>query len=146
MQRADVDGVFNMRVVVKMYLTHAQTPPGAALFRARGSMGPAEAEYLVERCATLPAEVQTLHIDLTALEQLDPSALAVVQTFAVRWHMRRTGVARVEFSALALRSSVRELIRRRSHSRLAAPGERQRMPRHESQVGTERLSHSSAFS
>ncbi len=109
---------------MKMHMTQSSIAPGAVRMRARGTMGLREAEYFLLLCTALPGDVHSIRLDLTTLEDLDPSALGIVQAFAVRWHQHRPGSARVEFSPQALRASVgaRLRLRARPHSNHADTG------------------------
>ena len=99
---------------MKMHMTQSSIAPGAVRVRARGTMGPREAEYFLRACTALPLDVHSIRLDLTTLEDLDPSALSIVQAFVVRWHLHRPGSARVEFSPQALRASIGAKIRLRA--------------------------------
>jgi len=64
-----------------------------------GALGPADVERLCEECASLPASIRTLRIDLNALDRVGADSMDATRSLLRHWRASRRGQFRLSFSA-----------------------------------------------
>ena len=64
-----------------------------------GALGPSDVARLCQECASLPASIRTLRIDLNALSRLGADTMDATRSLLRHWRASRRGQFRLSFSA-----------------------------------------------
>ena len=64
-----------------------------------GALGPADVARLCDECASLPATIRTLRIDLNALGHVGADTMDATRSLLRHWRASRRGHLRLSFSA-----------------------------------------------
>lgn len=64
-----------------------------------GALGPADVARLCRECASLPASIRTLRIDLNALGRVGADTMDATRSLLRHWRASRRGEFRLSFSA-----------------------------------------------